>query len=128
MTSNRPYLLRALHAWIVDNGMTPQILVEVSEAADPAARLPVDYIKDGKLVLNISPRAVVELVIADDAVSFHARFNGRPFEVRVPIRAIRAIYARENGKGMVFPGQENGDDAPAAQPKPGKKPTLKVVK
>jgi len=124
MKSKRPYLLRALNEWILDNGMTPHILVD---AGDPGARIPREFVRDGKIIFNISPQAVVDLVIAGDTLSFHARFNGRPFDVCVPTHAVLAIYARENGKGMVLPPEE-ADATPADPSKPGKKPTLKVVK
>lgn len=124
MTSNRPYLLRALYQWVVDNGMTPHILVD---ATDPEAVLPLEHAQDGRIVLNISPMAVPDLVIADDMVGFQTRFAGRSFAVRAPIRAVLAIYARENGKGMVFPPETPDTNSPA--PEGGdKRPALRVVK
>ncbi|MBI1732222.1 MAG: ClpXP protease specificity-enhancing factor [Gammaproteobacteria bacterium] len=124
MTSNRPYLLRALYQWIVDNGMTPHVLVD---ARDPGAMVPAEHVKDGKIVLNISPQAVPDLVMGDETVTFRARFSGRPFAVRVPLRSLLAIYARENGKGMAFPPESPDTDSPA--PEGGdKRPALRVVK
>jgi len=124
MTSNRPYLLRALYQWVLDNGMTPQILVDAT-AAD--TKLPQQHVKEGRIVLNISPAAVADLLIADDAVSFKARFAGRSIAVHAPVRAVLAIYARENGKGMAFPPESPDTDSPS--PKGGdSKPALRVVK
>lgn len=123
MTSNRPYLLRALYQWVVDNGMTPHLLVD---ARDTGVLVPQEHVQDGRIVLNISPQAVPDLVIADDCVHFQARFGGRPGAVRVPVRAVLALYARENGRGMVLPPEEPGSDAP--KPGGGDKPTLRVVK
>ena len=124
MTSNRPYLLRALYQWLLDNGMTPQILVD---ATDAGAVLPPEHVREGRIVLNISPAAVADLLLADDAVSFKARFGGRPMAVRAPVRSILAIYARENGKGMAFPPESPDTGSPA--PEGGdKRPALRVVK
>lgn len=124
MTSNRPYLLRALYQWLLDNNMTPQILVD---ATDAEAVLPQEHVREGRMVLNISPSAVTDLLIADAAISFKARFAGRSCAVHAPIRAVLAIYARENGKGMAFPPESPDTDSPA--PKGGdSKPALRVVK
>jgi stringent starvation protein B len=124
MTSNRPYLLRALYQWIIDNGMTPHVLVD---AGDSEALVPAEHVKDGKIVLNISPQAVPDLVIGDDAMTFRARFSGRSIAVRIPLRALLAIYARENGKGMAFPPESPDTGSPA--PEGGdRRPVLKVVK
>jgi stringent starvation protein B len=130
MTSNRPYVLRALHEWILDNGMTPYILVnaEIDNVVVPA-----EYVNDGKVVLNIAPRAVKDLHMGNDFVTFSARFSGAPFEVFVPQNAVLAIYARENGKGMIFPEEEADTEAESGAgetPTSGedKKPHLKVIK
>ncbi len=124
MTSNRPYLLRALYQWLLDNNMTPQILVD---ATDAEAVLPQEHVREGRIVLNISPSAVTDLLIADAAISFKARFAGRSCAVHAPVRAVLAIYARENGKGMAFPPESPDTDSPA--PKGGdSKPALRVVK
>ncbi len=127
MTSNRPYVLRALHEWILDNGMTPYILVN---AEVPNVVVPAQYINDGKVVLNIAPRAVKNLHMGNDFVSFSARFSGTPFEVHVPQNAVLAIYARENGKGMIFPEEEadTGTDEKQSTETEEKKPHLKVIK
>lgn len=143
MTSHRPYLLRALNEWIADNGMTPHLLVDATQAG---VQVPASAVKEGKVVLNIAERAVVRLMIDNDAVSFTARFGGVSQPVYVPISAVLAIYSRETGQGMALPedvthdadtGEESGDDAPTMDtppddhtPPPGGKrpPFLRVVK
>lgn len=131
MTSSRPYILRAIHQWISDNSLTPHLLVN---AGFPGTRVPERYIENGKIILNISARAVSDYHQDNDWIMFQARFGGRSQEIVIPVPAVLAIYAKENGKGMVF-GQEddgNGDSPPPPQPptgvpKPGK-PRLQVVK
>lgn len=103
MTSNRPYLLRAFYQWIVDNDCTPYIVVE---ADLPQVNVPPQTVRDGQVVLNISPGAVQNLLLEDAQVTFSARFGGVPFEVYIPVYAISAIYARENGAGTMFPPEE----------------------
>ncbi len=132
MTSNRPYLIRALYEWILDNDMTPHLLVDTSRS--PTV-VPTQFVQDGKIVLNLSPSAVRQLVIGNDEIVFNARFSGRPMDVLVPIAAVMGIYARENGHGMLFPEDEveegaspaTEDKPPPPQPKRGK-PNLRVVK
>lgn len=133
MTSNRPYLIRALYEWILDNGMTPHILVDTSRS--PTV-VPTQFVQDGKIVLNISPGAVRELVIGNAEIVFNARFAGRAMDVLVPVEAVMGIYARENGQGMLFPEDEPGTRPPTqppsdpgvtSKPKRGK-PNLRVVK
>jgi stringent starvation protein B len=125
MSSNRPYLLRAMYEWIADNGMTPYILVH---AAAPDVNVPRSAIKDGRIVLNIAARAVAQLELGKDRVSFMARFSGVSQVVEVPMGAVLAIYAQENGQGMMFPaeGQTPPTSTPDAAPK--KTPHLRVVK
>lgn len=129
MTPSRPYIMRALYEWIVDNGCTPYILVD---AAIDDVMVPEQYVKDGQIVLNISPTAVMELNIANDAVAFNGRFGGVATDIYVPVNAVIGIYARENGQGMVFEPEEEGetppDDTPPESPKPEGKPSLKIVK
>jgi stringent starvation protein B len=103
MTPNRPYLLRAFNEWIVDNELTPHIVVDTNL---PHVQVPQQSIQDGQIVLNINPSAVQGLVMDDEHVSFSARFGGVPFQVYVPMYAISAIYARENGAGTMFPPEE----------------------
>ncbi|ASP40867.1 ClpXP protease specificity-enhancing factor [Bacterioplanes sanyensis] len=133
MSPSRPYLVNALNEWILDNDCTPYVLVD---AGLPGVQVPQDYVTNGQIVLNISPTAVQGLTINSDGLSFSARFGGVPMTVFVPVVAILAIYARENGQGMVF-GSEAGapdpdDSTPppqAPEPEPsGSRPSLKVVK
>lgn len=136
MTSSRPYLIRAMYQWIIDNGMTPHLLANVSIEG---CQVPASYIQEGKIVLNIAPMAITGLVLGDDDVSFGARFNGVSESIYVPIRAIEAIYARENGQGMMFSDNDESsadmgteeqllDESPKSESKKSKKPTLHLVK
>jgi len=99
MKSQRPYMLRAFYDWIVDSGGTPQLLVDASA---PGVMVPPFVVKDGRVVLNIAPRAVRELVIGEDHIAFECRFGGRATPVELPPDAVLAIYAQENGAGMAF--------------------------
>lgn len=103
MTPNRPYLLRAFYEWIVDNNCTPYLVVD---ATLPGVKVPLQHVKDGQIVLNISPGAVGNLLLGNDAVTFNARFSGNPFALHIPQRAVLAIYARENGAGTMFTPEE----------------------
>lgn len=132
MTSSRPYLVRAMYQWIVDNGMTPHLLVN---AGYEHCMVPKGHINDGKIVLNIAPMAVQSLTLGDEEISFSARFGGQAESILVPVPAILAVYARENGQGMMFsdddhPDHSSGnvsDDGPETDPdKP--RPNLRVVK
>ncbi|WP_169334094.1 ClpXP protease specificity-enhancing factor [Marinobacter nanhaiticus] len=134
MTSSRPYLVRAFNEWILDNNCTPYILVD---AGVQGVQVPAEHVANGQIVLNISPSAVKGLMIGNSALEFSARFGGVPMQVSVPLIAVLAIYARENGEGMVFgsePGTPDPDgtdpDAGTGQPpeRPSGKPSLKVVK
>lgn len=127
MTPSRPYLIRAIHEWVLDNGMTPYLLVDVQvEDVD----VPMDSVQDGKIVLNISPQAVQSLAMNNDFIAFNARFSGESTYVSVPAKAVLAIYARENGRGMVFTEEDaeppEGPDGPDDDSP--KRPTLTVVK
>ena len=130
MTSNRPYLIRALYAWLVDNDLTPYLLVD---ATHKRVVVPTEYVDGGRIVLNINPRAVSNLDIGNDWISFNARFSGASQEVMLPPTAVLGIYAKENGQGMLFPAEETGGDTDSPDdepepPKPGRRPSLKVVK
>jgi len=145
MTSNRPYLIRALYEWIADNDMTPHLLVD---AEQPGVVVPRAYVADGRIVLNVAASAVQSLVLGNDAILFSARFGGQSFPVELPVAAVLGIYARENGHGMLFPepnaaGSESADSADSKQgsttsdddkgPPDGsddkaKRPALRVVK
>lgn len=126
MTSSRPYLIRAIYEWIVENGMTPHILVS---AQSSAVSVPTQFVENGKIILNVAPHAVQALVMDNDMIHFSARFGGKPMNVAVPPGSVLAIYAKENGKGMVFGEEEDGGQPtePAPPEKP-RRPALKVVK
>jgi len=133
MTSHRPYMIRALNEWILENDCTPYILVN-AYARD--VQVPQSYVKDGQIVLNISPVAVQDLVISNAGIEFNGRFGGIPTRVYVPTLAVLGIYAKENGQGMIF----DTDDPIPEPPGPGKRkkessdkpkasrPPLRVVK
>ncbi|MFN3016596.1 ClpXP protease specificity-enhancing factor [Vibrio coralliilyticus] len=99
MTPRRPYMLRAFYDWLVDNDLTPHLVVA---ATLPGVRVPVEFVQDGQIILNIAPRAVGNLELGNEAITFSARFSGRPHSVIVPLYAVQAIYARENGAGTMF--------------------------
>lgn len=127
MTSSRPYLIRALYQWIVDNGVTPYILVD---AGVTGVDVPAQYIQDNKVVLNIAPMAVKNLILGDDEITFNARFSGSPTDIYVPTEAVLAIYAKENGQGMMFTDEPEGPDdgTDPDDSKSSDKPKLRVVK
>jgi stringent starvation protein B len=125
MTSSRPYLVRAMYEWIVDNHCTPYVLVD---ALAPGVQVPQQYVENGQIVLNIAPGAVAQMELGNQLMRFSARFAGVPTDVLVPVSAIRGLYARENGRGMVF---EEDDLPPPSDPgsRSGeRKPSLRVVK
>lgn len=139
MTSTRPYLLRAIYEWIVDNGNTPHLLVDVS---DDRVQVPTQYVENGAIVLNVSPGAVRGLELGNEDITFSARFAGTPYDIFVPVDSVQAIYARENGQG-IFLGEsgeeastvedaaQEDDDAGPPEGGPGPRrgpPNLKVVK
>ena len=138
-TSTKPYLLRALYEWCVDNGFTPYLSVVV----DAATRVPAEYVRNGEIVLNIGPLAANRLKMTNESIDFSARFGGTARELSIPVAQVAALYARENGHGMSFeidrtkPPVEAGGQAgaqPSAPPEPpapapgGGKPTLRVIK
>lgn len=135
MKSSRPYLIRALYEWINDNQCTPHLLVN---SDFPGVRVPEGFAVDGQIILNVSRSAVRNMHMDNDAVSFEGRFGGVPHSLYVPCAAVLAVYARENGQGMVFEidapevdPEEGPDDegpAPSAPPKASGRPSLKVVK
>jgi len=143
MTSSRPYLVRAMYQWISDNGMTPHLLVDVSL---DGVQVPAEHVQNGKIILNIAPMAISSLILGDDDITFSARFSGKPMEIYVPVDAVLAVYAKENGQGMMFSeddgaiSSEDGDDTDpdgsgpgssrsgsSGSDKPGR-PSLRVVK
>lgn len=131
MISTKPYLIRAIREWALDNDFTPQILVD---ATANGVRVPMSYVSEGQIVLNIADQAVETLDMGNDCLSFAARFNGSPQEVDVPIESVLAIFARENGQGIFFkepdgspdPGDNSGKDDQETD-KPAR-PNLKLVK
>ncbi|MFD2178809.1 ClpXP protease specificity-enhancing factor [Veronia pacifica] len=110
LTPRRPYMLRAFYDWILDNDLTPHLVVD---AEQDDVIVPLEYVQDGQIVLNIAPRAVGNLSLGNDHVVFSARFGGRPMEVQVPLSAVLAIYARENGAGTMFEPEEAYEAASA---------------
>ena len=149
MKSSRPYLARALYEWLLDNELTPYLVVD---ATLPGVEVPRQFVQNGQIVLNVAPTAVRDLFMENQAIGFNARFGGQPMQVMIPTPALIAIYARENGAGMVFGHEpELGEDAESfgdieddvhdehGDPKTSaetsdkasstkKKPTLRVVK
>lgn len=117
-TSTRPYLIRALHDWCTDNGFTPYLAVYV----DRSVQVPLEYVKNNEIVLNVSFEATSGLSLGNETIEFKARFGGVAREIVVPVDHVIAIYARENGQGMAFPvptpAETGAGDAPAAAAEP----------
>ena len=131
MTSSRPYLVRAIYQWSADNGMTPHLLVDVSV---DGVQVPAEHVQNGKIILNIAPMAITSLVLGDTEITFSARFSGKSQGLYIPVEAVLAVYAKENGQGMMFSeddgaisATEDGDD-PDPDPDKPKRPSLRVVK
>ncbi len=99
LTPRRPYLVRAFYEWLVDNELTPHLVVD---ATLPGVQVPEEFIQDGQIILNIAPRAVGNLEMSNEAITFNARFGGKPHSVIAPLYAVHAIYARENCAGTMF--------------------------
>ncbi|MCK9503258.1 MAG: ClpXP protease specificity-enhancing factor [Porticoccaceae bacterium] len=133
MTSNRPYLVRAIYDWIVDNHCTPHVVVD---AHCRGVSVPQQYVSDGQIILNVAPRAVSNFSMDLNSIGFSTRFGGVPTEIYIPIMAVLGVYARENGQGLMFASEEMGDadpiedeePSPPPRPKGGKKPSLKIIK
>lgn len=140
-TSTKPYMIRAMHEWCIDNGLTPHLLV----AVDGQTRVPMAFVKDGEIVLNINYSATKNLLIGNDVITFSARFGGVSSDLYVPVYAVRGVFARENGQGMFFQPEPEGVEVPEIEAavsqeavldgeekkntKPAKKkPFLKLVK
>ena len=138
-TSTKPYLLRAIYEWCVDNGLTPYLSIVV----DANTRVPMEYVRDGEIVLNVGPLATSRLHMGNDTVECTARFSGVARELHIPVNAVAAIYARENGQGMSFevvpsqppegvPAERTPSVAPDPDkpepPRPSGKPALRRVK
>lgn len=137
LISTKPYMIRALHEWCTDNGCTPHLLV----AVDKQTRVPIAYVKNGEIVLNLNYAATKDLQIENEAITFSARFGGVSQNLYIPMSVVKGIFARENGQGMFFEVEESSvgaDDKdekttsalPAEQlnAKKSKKPTLTIVK
>ena len=137
MNRRRPYLLRALYEWIVDSGEVPNVLVD---AEIDGVVVPSEHVRDGQIVLNISPQAVRNLSLGNDYVMCEGRFSGRSVELILPIESVRAIYCRDSGQGLAFDdedllegdGELGADVTQASQPTngpkpPGDKPKLRLV-
>jgi len=129
MTPLKPYLIRSIYEWIVDNSLTPHLLVN---AEYPGVVLPSNFVEDGRIVLNIRPEAIQGLLLGNDEIQFNARFAGKPMRISAPTKAVLAIYAKENGKGMIFDPEDGEDNTPPSPPQPEKKsqqrPQLRIVK
>lgn len=115
MTSNRPYLLRAIYDWVSDNNLTPYVLVDASVSG---VRVPPQAVRNGQVVLNIDMQAVANLDLGDEWISFKARFSGVSQSVMFPVAAVQAIYAQENGQGMMFADDDGATPPPAPAPGP----------
>jgi stringent starvation protein B len=110
MRSTKPYLIRAIHEWCADQGLTPYLSVKF----DATTRVPREFVKDGEIVLNVGLEATHQLLLGNEEITFQARFGGRAFPVVVPIERIAAIYASENGEGMAFEVTETPEAGLAA--------------
>lgn len=131
MTSNRPYFIRAVYDWVVDNDLTPYLLVN---ADYPGIEVPKEHVADGRIVLNISPKACRGLHLEHDRIVFTTRFAGQATQIYLTPQAVLAIYAKENGRGMEFAEEDGDGKTPPPQPsaasatQKSKKPSLKLVK
>jgi stringent starvation protein B len=137
--TTKPYLMRAIYDWCVDSGYTPYLSVTVG----PATRVPMEYVKDGQIVLNIGPVAVDRFKLGNEMIEFSARFNGAGRDISIPIGSVSAIYSRENGQGLSFDVGDGDatasapearardaapDETPPEPPRPSGKPSLRRVK
>jgi stringent starvation protein B len=130
LTPRRPYLLRAMHEWMTDNGQTPHVVVD---AAVDGVVVPRQYVRDGRIILNVGYSATAGLVIRNDSITFSARFGGAAFDVSLPLSAVLGIYAAETGQGMIFAEDEPGLTRSDAAEKPTgsdepRRPQLKIIK
>lgn len=126
MTSNKPYFLRALYEWIADNNMVPHIVVD---ATRKNLKIPVKFVKDNQITLNISVNAAHNLQMTNQFISFNGRFGGVPMAVYIPVGAVSAIYARETGEGMMFETEDDDGGNNGGNNSSGDdKPILTIVK
>jgi stringent starvation protein B len=126
----KAYLVRAVCDWALDQGLTPHVAVD---ATYPGVVVPAEYVQEGRIVLNVHPRAIQGYALGDEGLTFSARFGGRPLTVTIPLPAILAVYARENSQGISFPepgkpAPESGGPDEGGTPPPRKGPHLRVVK
>ncbi len=127
LNSHRPYLIRAIREWAIDNHLTPQLLVN---AEGHGVEVPAEFVEDGQIVLNISPQAVDDLEMGNEFISFSARFRGASRSILVPVDAVLAVFDRESRQGMSFPqtsAVEGEESKSTEQPQLRKKPNLKLV-
>jgi stringent starvation protein B len=135
LSPTRPYLARAIYEWICDNNLTPYLLVD---ATQPHTEVPVQFVQDGQIVLNIVPHAVNQLLMSNEAITFSARFGGVSKDIYVPIQAVLGLYARENGQGLFFDPDEYNNIQPTENALesetetqesdvPKKKPSLRIL-
>lgn len=130
MVSRNPYLVRAMYDWVVDNAHTPHLLVD---ADVEGVEVPFDYVDEGQIVLNVHPNAVQALHMGNDWIEFSARFNGSAMVIRVPVHAVRALFARETGEGVLLPVEdaeieEAANESATNPPSVAQRPHLRVVK
>jgi stringent starvation protein B len=134
MTSSRPYLIRAIYEWLLDNNQTPYLLIN---AEHDGVSVPRQFIHEGQIILNVSPTATRGLTMSNENIVFSARFGGKLMDVYVPISATLSIYSKENGLGMSFQEERsteeikdkaNTEARPPLKPDPGKRPKLTIVK
>jgi len=123
VTSHRPYLLRAMHEWILDNDRTPYVIVNT---VGDDVRVPPGHAENDRIVLNVSPSAVRNLNISNERLEFDGRFGGQSFHVSAPMGAVLAVYAKETGQGMAFETESGADQPVAPEPTPGSH--LRVIK
>ena len=124
MTSTRPYLIRALHEWILDNGLTPYLVVD---AHAPRTYIPTEYVDDGKIIFNVSGNAAHNLVLGNEVIEFGGRFGGGTMDISFPTTAVLAIYAKENGQGLIF-GEDEAPVKSAPTSDSPARPHLTIVK
>ncbi len=127
--STRPYLIRAIYEWCIDSALTPYLAVRVNEKTE----VPVAYVKDGEITLNLGAGAVRNLEMGNEFISCNGRFGGTPFQLLIPVEAVIGIFAKETGQGLVFQGADSQQPPPDSggeknKPKSSGKPILKIVK
>ncbi|NRA62237.1 MAG: ClpXP protease specificity-enhancing factor [Psychrobium sp.] len=124
MGPNRPYLLRAFYQWLLDNDCTPHLVVNANITG---VEVPQEHVKDGQIVLNVAPHAIGEIEMSNERVTFSARFSGKPFQLIIPMAAVIAIYARENGAGTMFEDEDYYHQDNEQQPKNSQSPLSSVA-